>query len=89
MLNEFEKRILKVSIVSNNYSLCLRNVCWLMNCTLRREEIFRKDTSQYTDTMIWQADVIEMCPYTRFNRGYHYIRTVIDMLSEHAWTAQS
>lgn len=35
---------------------------------------------------LWQADVVEMRPYTRFNRGYHYILTVIDVLSKHAWT---
>ncbi|XP_071646745.1 uncharacterized protein [Temnothorax longispinosus] len=34
---------------------------------------------------LWQADVVEMRPYTRFNRGYHYILTVIDVLSNHAW----
>jgi len=32
-----------------------------------------------------QADVIEMRPCTQFNRGYHYILTVIDVLSKHAW----
>ena len=36
---------------------------------------------------LWQADVIEMCPYMRFNRGYHYILIIIDyVLSKHAWT---
>ncbi|XP_011699666.1 PREDICTED: uncharacterized protein LOC105456977 [Wasmannia auropunctata] len=34
---------------------------------------------------LWQADVVEMRPYMRFNRGYHYILTVIDVLSKHAW----
>ncbi|XP_077282729.1 uncharacterized protein LOC143908795 [Temnothorax americanus] len=34
---------------------------------------------------LWQADVVEMRPYTRFHRGYHYILTVIDVLSKHAW----
>lgn len=34
---------------------------------------------------LWQADVVEMRPYTRFNGGYHYILTVIDVLSKHAW----
>lgn len=34
---------------------------------------------------LWQADVVEMRPYTRFNRGYHYILTVIDVLSKYAW----
>ncbi|XP_036146611.1 uncharacterized protein LOC118646874 [Monomorium pharaonis] len=33
----------------------------------------------------WQADIVEMIPYSRFNRGYHYILTVIDVLSKHAW----
>ena len=54
-----------------------------MNCTLRRQEIFCEDTSQYTDDL-WQADVIEMRLYTRFNRTYYYILTVIDVLSKHA-----
>ncbi|XP_018403204.1 PREDICTED: uncharacterized protein LOC108780109 [Cyphomyrmex costatus] len=35
---------------------------------------------------LWQVDVVEMRPYTRFNRGYHYILTVIDVLSKYAWT---
>ncbi|XP_039314183.1 uncharacterized protein LOC113005768 [Solenopsis invicta] len=34
---------------------------------------------------LWQADVVEMRPYMRFNRGYHYILTVIDVLSKYAW----
>lgn len=34
---------------------------------------------------LWQADVVEMRPYTRFNGGYHYILTIIDVLSKHAW----
>ncbi|KYM96059.1 hypothetical protein ALC62_13292 [Cyphomyrmex costatus] len=34
---------------------------------------------------LWQTDVVEMRPYTRFNRGYYYILTVIDVLSKHAW----
>ncbi|XP_036144959.1 uncharacterized protein LOC118646367 [Monomorium pharaonis] len=33
---------------------------------------------------LWQADIVEMVPYSRFNRGYHYILTVIDVLSKHA-----
>ena len=34
---------------------------------------------------LWQADMVEMRPYSRFNGGYHYILTVIDVLSKHAW----
>jgi len=34
---------------------------------------------------LWQADVVEMRPYMRFNRGYHYILTIIDVLTKFAW----
>ncbi|XP_025163398.1 uncharacterized protein LOC112590600 [Harpegnathos saltator] len=34
---------------------------------------------------LWQADLVEMRPYSRFNRGYHYILTIIDVLSKYAW----
>jgi len=26
-----------------------------------------------------------MHPYSRFNKGYHYILTIIDVLSKYAW----
>ncbi|XP_012056381.1 PREDICTED: uncharacterized protein LOC105619472 [Atta cephalotes] len=35
---------------------------------------------------LWQADIVEMRPYSGFNRGHHYILTVIDVLSKYAWT---
>lgn len=34
---------------------------------------------------LWQADIVEMRPYSSFNRGHHYILTVIDALSKYAW----
>jgi len=34
---------------------------------------------------LWQADVVEMRPYARFNKGHNYILTVIDVLSKYAW----
>jgi len=34
---------------------------------------------------LWQADVVKMRSYTRFNKGYYYILTVIDVLSKYAW----
>jgi len=33
---------------------------------------------------LWQADLVEMHPYTRFNKVYHYILTIIDVLSKYA-----
>jgi len=34
---------------------------------------------------LWQANIIEMHPYSRFNKSYHYILTVIDVLNKYAW----
>ena len=34
---------------------------------------------------LWQADIVEMRPYSSFNRGYLYILTVIDACSKYAW----
>ena len=53
---------------------------------LRREEIFRKViviVRGYDD--LWQADIVEMRLFSGFNRGHHYILTVIDVLSKYAW----
>lgn len=32
----------------------------------------------------WQADLVEMKPFAKENQGYHYLLTVIDMLSRYA-----
>ncbi|XP_067211747.1 uncharacterized protein [Linepithema humile] len=34
---------------------------------------------------LWQADIVEMRPYSRSNGDYNYILTVIDVLSKYAW----
>ncbi|XP_072766482.1 uncharacterized protein [Anoplolepis gracilipes] len=34
---------------------------------------------------MWQADVVEMRPYARVNKGFNYILTVIDVMSKYAW----
>ena len=64
----------------NDYPQCL-----LVDELLQREEIFREDTSDIVCGCddLWQTDVVEMHPYTRFNRSYHYILTVVDVLSKH------
>ena len=33
----------------------------------------------------WQADLVEMQPYSRENKGYKYLLTVIDVFSKFAW----
>lgn len=35
---------------------------------------------------MWQADLVEMIPYSKFNKGYKYILVVIDVFSKYAWT---
>jgi len=39
--------------------------------------------ARYND--LWQANIVEICPYSGFNRGHHYIHTVINVLSKYAW----
>ena len=34
---------------------------------------------------IWNADLVEMSPYSRSNSGYKYVLTVIDVLSKYGW----
>lgn len=33
----------------------------------------------------WQADLVEMIPYSRDNKGHRYLLTVIDVFSKYAW----
>ncbi len=34
---------------------------------------------------LWQADLLEMIPYAKINKGYKYILTIIDVFSRYAW----
>ena len=33
----------------------------------------------------WQADLVEMIPYFKINKGFRYLLTVIDIFSKYAW----
>lgn len=33
----------------------------------------------------WKADQIEVINITKYNRGYRYLLTVVDVISKHAW----
>lgn len=44
----------------------------------------RKVVSKNVDD-IWSADLVEMIPYARFNKGYKYLLTVIDVFSKYGW----
>lgn len=34
---------------------------------------------------LWQADLVEMIPYSKMNKGFKYMLTVIDVFSKYAW----
>ena len=34
----------------------------------------------------WQADLVEMIPYSRENKNFKYLLTIIDVFSKYAWT---
>lgn len=34
----------------------------------------------------WQADLVQMIPYAKQNKGFKYLLTVIDVFSKYAWT---
>jgi hypothetical protein len=36
---------------------------------------------------LWQADLVEMLPYSKFNRGYRYILIVINTFSKYVWAS--
>ena len=49
----------------------------------RRYERRRTMTKGFDD--LWQADLVDMQPYSKSNRGMRYILTVIDVYSKYAW----
>lgn len=51
---------------------------------VRRKFPHRKYIVRHMDFQ-WQADLVEMQPFAKSNRGYRYLMTVIDLLSRHAW----
>jgi hypothetical protein len=50
----------------------------------RRRYPRRRVTLKGVDDL-WQADLVEMIPYARLNRGYKYLLTVIDCFTKYAW----
>ena len=56
--------------------------------TLHKPARKRYNTRPYKTAGIdqqWQADLVEMIPYARENKGYKYLLTVIDLFSRYAW----
>ena len=56
--------------------------------TLHRQARKRYPTRAYIVSNVddqWQVDLADMVQVARHNRGYHYILTVIDIMSRYAW----
>lgn len=50
----------------------------------RRNYVRRKFDVRGLDET-WQADLVEMQPYARENKGFRYLLTIIDVMSKYAW----
>ena len=55
-----------------------------LHAPARRNFLRRRVVERGYDDL-WQADIVEMRPYARVNKGNNYILTVIDVLSKFAW----
>lgn len=50
-----------------------------------RKHYTRRHVNVYGKNDLWQADLLEMIPYARQNKGYKYILCVIDCFTKFAW----
>jgi hypothetical protein len=50
-----------------------------------RKNYIRRRVNVYGKNDLWQADLVEMIPYSAQNKGYKYILCVIDCFTKFAW----
>jgi len=50
-----------------------------------RKNFTRRRVNVYGKNDLWQADLVEMIPYSNKNKAYKYILTVIDCYTKRAW----
>jgi len=50
-----------------------------------RKNYTRRRVNVYGKNDLWQADLVEMIPYSKQNKGYKYILCVIDCFTKFAW----
>ncbi|KAF0689186.1 Uncharacterized protein FWK35_00031703, partial [Aphis craccivora] len=50
-----------------------------------RKNYIRRRINLYGKNGVWQADLVEMIPYSKKNKGYKYILCVIDCFTKFAW----
>ncbi|XP_060868617.1 uncharacterized protein LOC132943601 [Metopolophium dirhodum] len=51
-----------------------------------RKNFTRRRVNVYGKNDLWQADLVEMIPYSKVNGGYKYILVVIDCFTKFSWT---
>lgn len=51
-----------------------------------RKNFNRRTVNVYGRNDLWQADLVEMIPYAKQNKGFKYILCVIDCFTKFAWT---
>jgi len=61
-----------------------RRVIEELHAPTRKNVLLRRIIVRGYDDL-WQADIVEMCLYSHFNKGYHYILTVINVLNKYVW----
>src|SRR5580765_1215837 len=84
MNNDNKRRSRKTGEAKKQHSLEKRQLVNELHAPARKNFPRRHVIVRGYDDL-WQAGIVEMRPYSRFNRDYHYILTVIDVLSKHAW----
>ena len=50
-----------------------------------RKNFPRRKVIAFSPNQIWAADLVEMIPYSRENKGFKYLLTVIDVFSKYGW----
>ncbi|XP_060881906.1 uncharacterized protein LOC132953537 [Metopolophium dirhodum] len=50
-----------------------------------RKNFTRRRVNVYGKNDLWQADLVEMIPYSKINGGYKYILVVIDCFTKFSW----
>ena len=55
-----------------------------IHTSARRNFLRRKVIMRGIDET-WQADLVDMQKYSRYNKGYNFLLTVIDNVSKYSW----
>ncbi|KAL4111783.1 hypothetical protein QTP88_015670 [Uroleucon formosanum] len=77
-------RLLLASKAAGNTSMSKRGIANELHKPARKN-FTRRRVNVYGKNDLWQADLVEMIPYSKKNKNYKYILTVIDCFTKRAW----